>query len=100
MSLVVQLNFKVILINSAPEQFESEGSSPYLADLWSLGITYYLFLYEDLPYSGDSEIELQMNIINKNVVYPEYADNETITFINKLLNKNTKERIIDLNYFS
>ena len=46
---------------SPEQQFASEkGYSVKAADIWSLGITIYLFCFEKLPFTGEGELEIDI----------------------------------------
>lgn len=82
----------------APEQFESGKHNPFIADIWSLGITLYLFVFEEFPFDSDSELELQINICEGKPAFPEYSDDEMKSLIRKMMEKDVKKRI-DLEEF-
>jgi serine/threonine protein kinase len=88
----------------APEQYEIKSHNPFLSDIWSLGITIFIFLFEIYPFdcTSDSELELQINICNQKLSFPEYAydlddnnnkDNNVINFIESILEKDFSKRL-------
>jgi len=77
----------------APEVFVSTPHDPFIADVWSLGIIMYVFMDGEFPFFAESELELQIKISDKEVIYPEYFDPELITLISSILKKNPLERI-------
>jgi len=85
----------------APEQYEMGSYNPFVSDIWSLGISIYIFLFEVYPFdcNSDSELELQINICNQKVKFPEYVyDNDDdnlllVTFIEALLEKDPIKRL-------
>ncbi len=58
----------------APELFESFAPkyNPFKNDIWSVGITLYIFISESFPFDADSELELQIIISEQEISYPEY----------------------------
>lgn len=62
-------------------------------DIWSFGVTIFIMLYGCYPFNGNSFEEISNDIINKNIMFPENADEVEIDFINGLLKKNPKERM-------
>lgn len=88
----------------APEQYEIKSHNPFVSDIWSLGITIFIFLFEIYPFDceGDSELELQMNICNQKLAFPltEYAfdindndSNKIVNFIESILEKDFSKRL-------
>jgi serine/threonine protein kinase len=87
----------------APEQYEIKSHNPFVSDIWSLGITIYIFLFEVYPFdcTSDSELELQMNICNQKISFPEYANdlnnikdnNNLIYFLESILEKDFSKRL-------
>jgi serine/threonine protein kinase len=73
---------------------------PFKSDLWSVGVTLYIFLAEVYPFDSDHELELQIKIAENPVAFPEYFDDETKDFITKLLNKDPKLRLVDYSYLN
>lgn len=79
----------------APEQYEIGSYNPFLSDIWSLGISLYIFLFEDYPFdcNNDSELELQMKICNDNISFPKDIEENIINFIESILQKDPNKRI-------
>jgi serine/threonine protein kinase len=88
----------------APEIFnEYEGGSskkgfydPFKADIWSIGISMYLFLLEKFPFDSDSELELQILISNQEISYEGLPD-DAQNFLKKILIKNPRDRLTNIN---
>lgn len=83
----------------APELFSYDTKGyyePFKADIWSIGICLYIFIYEQYPFDSDSELELQMKILNNDLYHPFNPDNESfLLLLNSLLDKNPMTRLTD-----
>lgn len=55
----------------APEVCAGMDYRGRAADVWALGVSLYLFIYGELPFQGDSMLELYENITAANVPFPE-----------------------------
>ena len=73
--------------------FISSPHNPFLADIWSLGIIIYIFMSNDFPFFADSELELQIKISDKDVIYPSYFDSKLCDLLKSILKKDPAERI-------
>ena len=84
-------------IYMAPEVIESEKYD-YKADIWSLGITFFELTTFNFPFKGNNEFALLMNIINGkkynsiNNINGNYYSDELIYIINRMIQKNPKDR--------
>lgn len=82
----------------APELFELDKEyDPFKADIWSIGVFLYIFLAEELPFDSESEIELQMMILQNEVKFPSEFDTQTKNILSKLLEKDPNKRLTDAN---
>lgn len=85
----------------APELFANDTKGyyePLKADIWSIGICLYIFIYEQYPFDAESELELQIKILNNNndLIHPFNAEDESfLLLINSLLDKNPLSRLTD-----
>lgn len=77
----------------APEQFEIGKHNPFISDIWSLGVTFYIFICEEFPFDSDSEIELQIKIGENKLEFPSYVDNQMKNLISSMMEKDIKNRI-------
>jgi len=58
----------------APEviNFKKNGEfCPFMADIWSLGVSIYCFAYFKVPFQGKNLEELFENIAKQEIVYPK-----------------------------
>lgn len=87
----------------APEQFEISKHNPFISDIWSLGVSLYIFLCEEFPFDSDSELELQIKIADEEPTYPDYLDSDLKNIIKRMMEKDFNKRIglkdffVDLN---
>ena len=85
----------------APELQNIETNTnynPFYADIWSVGICLYIFIFEEFPFDSDSELELQIKILENDIKLPFNPLNkfyENLLF--KLLEKNPEKRLTDIN---
>ena len=69
----------------------------FLADIWSIGICLYIFIYEEFPFDSDSELELQIKISENKIKPPFNSENKDFDFLlEKLLEKNPEKRLTDI----
>ena len=84
-----------------PEMCQGQGFSGQAADVWSLGVTMYFLLYAQLPFWGSSEMLLAQSIIDKELVFPDDEEAQTVEpvddgckhFIARMLEKDPRERV-------
>jgi serine/threonine protein kinase len=62
-------------------------------DIWALGVTIFLMLYGEYPFTGETYNEIKENIINKNPNYPETATEKEIDFFDNILHKDINRRL-------
>ena len=93
----------------SPEFFDTDNNgyyNPFIADIWAIGISLYIFIFEEFPFDADSELELGIKICDKPFKYPYNPENKDFEeLINFMLNKDLKKRktdideILNCNYF-
>lgn len=83
----------------APELLDTnsnkEGVSGKACDVWSLGVTFFVFAYLTVPFYGDNVFDLLDKIRESELVFPESRSisEELKNILRKMLNKNGAERI-------
>lgn len=79
---------------SAPETHipAPEGYSPRPTDIWSIGVTLYTFIHENVPFYAQSELEMQINAKNNPTEIPDYFTDELKDLMGKMLNKDPMAR--------
>lgn len=76
----------------APERFMKAPFDPKMADVWSLGITFFFCMTGSLPWKWRNNEELRNRIINIGVVYPKNFPPNVMSFLQLLLNHDPKQR--------
>ena len=79
----------------APEICAGEEYDGFAADIWALGVSLYSFVYGDMPFKGDSLIDLYDDIVEKDVPFPEDVPLSIglQDLMMRLLSKNPEKRI-------
>lgn len=62
-------------------------------DWWGLGVLIYEMLVGESPFPGDDEEEVFDSIVNDDVRYPRFLSPESLSLIQKLLQKNPEMRL-------
>ncbi|XP_068608632.1 serine/threonine-protein kinase N2 [Brachionichthys hirsutus] len=62
-------------------------------DWWGLGVLIYEMLVGESPFPGDDEEEVFDSIVNDEVRYPRFLSPESVSLIQKLLQKNPEVRL-------
>uniref|UniRef100_A0A673J969 protein kinase C n=1 Tax=Sinocyclocheilus rhinocerous TaxID=307959 RepID=A0A673J969_9TELE len=62
-------------------------------DWWGLGVLIYEMLVGESPFPGDDEEEVFDSIVNDEVRYPRFMSPESVSIIQKLLQKNPEKRL-------
>ncbi|KAH0787489.1 CAMK family protein kinase [Histomonas meleagridis] len=76
----------------APEILNCQNSDPFLADIWSLGITFYTMAFGRLPWIYRNNEELEMSIKTGIISFPSYADKEFCQLIRSMTSINPSKR--------
>ena len=87
------------LAYNAPEQFTQESQLPFPMDVWSFGITLYVYLANTLPFKATTEVELEEQITKTE--YEQLIENSLgsscspllLDLLKNLLKINPKERL-------
>ncbi|OHT10081.1 AGC family protein kinase [Tritrichomonas foetus] len=75
----------------APEMILNQGYS-FEIDWWGVGILTYEMLYNSTPFTGMNKSYIYQSIWKKEPTFPKNADPVVVEFIQKLLQKDPKER--------
>ncbi|XP_056601519.1 serine/threonine-protein kinase N2 isoform X1 [Triplophysa dalaica] len=76
----------------APEVL-TDSTYTRAVDWWGLGVLIYEMLVGESPFPGDDEEEVFDSIVNDEVRYPRFLSPESVSIIQKLLQKNPERRI-------
>ncbi|KAM4635763.1 serine/threonine-protein kinase N2 [Polymixia lowei] len=76
----------------APEVL-TENNYTRSVDWWGLGVLIYEMLVGESPFPGDDEEEVFDSIVNDEVRYPRFLSPESVSIIQKLLQKNPERRL-------
>lgn len=63
------------------------------ADIWAMGVTLYLMIFQCLPFQGNNLLELDMSILEKEPSFPPNTSPDLVDFLERLLKKDPQERI-------
>lgn len=92
----VQANKKLLAlegspINCSPEMIQQTGYS-FPRDWWSVGIIVYHMLVGNVPFDGEDQMAIFMQILLEKPVFPAFVDDQSKKFIRGLLRKNPAKR--------
>ncbi|XP_059406629.1 serine/threonine-protein kinase N2-like isoform X1 [Carassius carassius] len=76
----------------APEVL-TDSTYTRAVDWWGLGVLIYEMLVGESPFPGDDEEEVFDSIVNDEVRYPRFLSPESVSIIQKLLQKNPGKRL-------
>lgn len=76
----------------APEVL-TDSTYTRAVDWWGLGVLIYEMLVGESPFPGDDEEEVFDSIVNDEVRYPRFLSPESVSLIQKLLQKNPEKRL-------
>ena len=80
----------------APECFRLEKNKQFhgkRVDIWAAGITLYLLLTNKYPFCGQTQQQIEWEIMNKEPPLKEIDNKEIRELIRKMLNKDPDKRI-------
>ncbi|GAB5354204.1 hypothetical protein AAMO2058_000099600 [Amorphochlora amoebiformis] len=78
---------------ACPEIWRAEPYSGSKADIWSLGVIFYVLLTGAYPYDGDYLEELRDDILTGELEIPKDVPGPIKSLLNGLLNRSPKERM-------
>lgn len=76
----------------SPERFICDEFNPFMADIWSLGITFYYFTVGYVPWEGETVAELVFGITKDELCYPPQLDEEITQMIDMMTYKDHRKR--------
>ncbi|ROI27802.1 Serine/threonine-protein kinase N2 [Anabarilius grahami] len=76
----------------APEVL-TDSTYTRAVDWWGLGVLIYEMLVGESPFPGDDEEEVFDSIVNDEVRYPRFLSPESVSVVQKLLQKNPEKRL-------
>jgi serum/glucocorticoid-regulated kinase 2 len=76
----------------SPEMLNNSGHNKVL-DFYCLGALLYEMLTGLPPHYNNNRFKMYQSILTKTVSYPSYLNKDTIDIMERLLNKNPKERL-------
>ena len=76
----------------APEIINRQNIDPFLADIWSLGITFYTIAFGKLPWTANNNEELDMVIKIGIFSFPSYAETAFCNLIRSMTAVNPSKR--------
>ncbi|KAH0789546.1 CAMK family protein kinase [Histomonas meleagridis] len=76
----------------APEIISRQNTDPFLADIWSLGITFYFLAFGRLPWAVRGMDELEFAIKSGVITFPPSADSEFCRLIRAMTTINPARR--------
>ncbi|KAL9653637.1 hypothetical protein ABK040_009114 [Willaertia magna] len=84
----------------SPESIKGDPYSGFKSDIWALGVTLYVILFNSTPFQGESYIQIYNSIQNEHLVIPHPLDKDYLLkdLFSKLLDKNPETRM-DLKQF-
>lgn len=77
----------------APEMIGKEPYNPYLADIWSLGITFYMLLSGKSPWKGFTKRDIREAIMKAEIDFKPIENSKLLQIIKGMCQKNPKDRI-------
>ena len=80
---------------ASPEAIASDVFNPFQADIWSLGVTFYVMLFGEQPFKGCTLAELMKSITQDEVSYDAFPDDDyedAIDLLALMLNRNAVSR--------
>lgn len=76
----------------SPERFLDAPYNPKKADIWAMGVTFYFFLTNKLPWTYQSRTELIEQINYSNACFPKNVNHRVIKLIRSMIEKDPLRR--------
>ena len=76
----------------APEVASKLPHDPFLADVWSLGITFYFFITGRLPWTSSNDDNLRLQILYGSIPFQGIKNTHIVRFIRSMLERDVKLR--------
>ena len=77
----------------APEIFQKQEFDPFAADIWSLGVTFYVMATGESPWGNCSKLGVEKAISIGLYYYPKDIDPDFLQVIKRMIELNPKDRI-------
>jgi len=77
----------------APEIFAKQPFDPLQSDIWSFGVSMYILLCQDVPFSAKTYKELKKKVLTAPVRYPKDLSPAAKDLLQKILVKDPEDRI-------
>lgn len=75
-----------------PEVINKQPYNAMKADIWSLGITFYILVSGNIPWEFNGPIELKNKICSDTIIYPTSISTQLVELLAQMLSKNADER--------
>lgn len=84
---------KGTMVTMAPELFSKKKFDPKIADIWSLGITFYMMVFGTSPYHISDINEYRNAVSEGNVLIPPEIDKDLNVLLHAMLQGNPNKRM-------
>ncbi|OHT06994.1 CAMK family protein kinase [Tritrichomonas foetus] len=77
----------------APEIFQKHTFDPFAADIWSLGVTFFMMATGESPWGNGNKLEIEKAISVGLYYYPDFIDGDFLKLLKKMIDINPSNRI-------